>query len=49
LAQEEGVIFWSPKELNTELPFNDGHHMNIKGSHRFSGLLNQKIVALKGN
>ncbi len=49
LAQEEGVIFWSPKEMNTELPFNDGHHMNIKGSHRFGEILNQRIVALKHN
>jgi hypothetical protein len=47
LAKEEGVFFWSPKELNSELPFNDGHHMNKEGSHRFSGLLNAKVDSLK--
>ncbi len=47
IAAQEGITFWSPKELNEQLTFNDGHHMNYKSSHRFSGLLNEKIAALK--
>jgi hypothetical protein len=46
LAIEEAVTFWSPKELNDQLPFNDGHHMNREGSHRFSQLLNRELSRL---
>ena len=49
LAKDEGVFFWSPKELNVELPFNDGHHMNREGSHRFGRLLNEQLVRLKAS
>jgi hypothetical protein len=49
LAKEEGVFFWSPKGLNTELPFNDGHHMNKEGSHRFGRLLNEQLARLKAS
>jgi hypothetical protein len=47
MASKEGVVFWSPRALNEELYFNDGHHMNYKSSHRFSQLLNQEIEAVK--
>lgn len=47
MASKEGVVFWSPRALNEELYFNDGHHMNYKSSHRFSQLLNQEIRAVK--
>ncbi len=47
LSKDEEVFFWSPKELNEQLIFNDGHHMNYMSSHRFSGLLNEKIAAVK--
>lgn len=47
IAVQEGITFWSPKELNKQLKFNDGHHMNYQSSHRFSGLLNEKIATLK--
>jgi hypothetical protein len=49
VAMHEGITFWSPKELNEQLIFNDGHHMNYNSSHQFSRLLNQKIATLKGN
>jgi hypothetical protein len=49
IAAGQGIVFWSPKELNEQLTYNDGHHMNYQSSHRFSQLLNQKIIALKGN
>jgi hypothetical protein len=47
IAAQGGIIFWSPKELNGQLTYNDGHHMNYKSSHRFSRLLNEKIAAIK--
>lgn len=49
IAAKEGITFWSPKELNEQLTYNDGHHMNHKSSHMFSGLLNEKIAAFKGH
>lgn len=49
IAAEEGIAFWSPKELNEQLTFNDGHHMNYKSSHRFSELLNNQIQSIKWN
>ncbi|MEY2937708.1 MAG: hypothetical protein RL062_297 [Bacteroidota bacterium] len=43
LGKEEKVRYWNPEELNSVLPFNDGHHMNYVGAHQFSKLLDVEL------
>jgi hypothetical protein len=49
VCQAQNIHYWHPDHLNTELPFNDGHHMNRSGSHRFSGFLNVYIDSILHN